>query len=1273
MASNNFLTIVSANVRGLREENKRKTLFKLLKSHNADVICLQETHMIAEDLLIWEKQWGNNIYYSPGTTNSRGVLITFNPRHKDNTIVTHIKHDSEGRFLSMMVDIKDVYAFVLTNLYAPNVDNPEFFEQKFRIIDQHQVLQRVTVGDMNIALNPKLDRSGHTDNKINPYATDKLNKLLELYGYSDTWRTLNPDTKKYSWSRAKPKFSGSRLDYIFMDVESNSRTTSIEYCKGHKSDHYMVKAVLKVHDQDRGPGYWKFNNTLLYDERFTSEATLIIKKYSNSKLTINPEDKWELLKNELIQWAQLRSRVIARQKKQRLKDIESETEHVVTMLSNDTSNSTLISRLCDLELERDHFLENKTQSCIFRSKAKWIQEGEKPSKYFFSLEKQNYCAKVIRELQVADTTVNDPQDILNAQFDYYSDLYASNPEVEFRLTNTGDCKIMKCDHDMLERPITKEELRSSLFDMKLNKSPGIDGLTVEFYQYFWHEIDDLYHSALMRALDMNQLHLSARKGIISLLPKKNRNLKLLKNWRPLTMLSIDYKILAKTLATRLKQVLPYLISMDQTGFMEGRQITNTIRKTIDIIQYCEKHNQKGYILNLDYEKAFDRLELTAIIGSLKYFDIGTNFCNWVSILLSNFISSTTNNGYISPEFDVTRSCRQGCNLSPYLYLLCAETIAIEVRKNSNIQGIKIQDLENIISQFADDTQLFSENEQTIETIVHLLYELEHNTGLKVNYEKSSIHPVGGAKKPEQLSQNFVWDPGGVNVLGINTADNGISVFMEIFEKVKSVAKSWVNRQISLTGKVLLVNSLMASLFTYKMQVTDTPPPAYFKQYDRIIESFLWSNKRPKIKTDILKAKHKFGGLNLVDLNLKCISLKIPWIFRNGTFSEHFINMHIPQELGSYFWDCSLSTLDLGHYVHNVSTFWYQVVECWFYYKRQKTDLSDPIQVAQTILWLNSDIRINHTPVMYNNFVRHGIMYVQDIWSFKWGRWLTVNELSVEYAFDAPWYEYQQLISAIPKTWPRLLKTCETVPPWKPSLYDHLNSNVEKIARHVYHDLAELRNPIDSLTKKLSKWIILTQEELSTAYRNIHQLTNITKYRDFQYRLLCSDIHLNDRLFHWGIKSTNKCDYCVRKQTVAHFFVDCPVIQTFFKHFCEFISVDIGYPASMCDLTLKTILLNTLHPHPSHLVNFLLLVAKNYIYCSKCKNKNPRFRHYLHKILEIQKLEYYNAKNKNKLSRHTSKWAPFFPTLGVHTLDEENDDNIHTTNIEEFINRYIYNL
>ena len=143
----------------------------------------------------------------------------------------------------------------------------------------------------------------------------------------------------------------------------------------------------------------------------------------------------------------------------------------------------------------------------------------------------------------------------------------------------------------------------------------------------------LYCAVLTQAITEGRLNLSARRGCISLLPKKGKDTRYLKNWRPLTLLNIDYKILAKVLANRIKRVLNSIISENQYGFMEKRNIAVNIRKTMDIYDYCEQidEEQSGYVVVIDYEKCFDKIEYGAIQGSLKYFNFGEKYSPYIIV------------------------------------------------------------------------------------------------------------------------------------------------------------------------------------------------------------------------------------------------------------------------------------------------------------------------------------------------------------------------------------------------------------------------------------------------------------------------------------------------------------------------------------------------------------------------------------------------------------------------------------------------------------------
>ena len=233
--------------------------------------------------------------------------------------------------------------------------------------------------------------------------------------------------------------------------------------------------------------------------------------------------------------------------------------------------------------------------------------------------------------------------------------------------------------------------------------PGSDGLPAEFYRVFWTNIPNLLINALNYAHETSQLSITQRRGVIKLIPKKDAEPYFIKNWRPLTLLNCDYKIAAKAVANRLKKVLPDLISCDQTGFMKGRFIGENIRLIDYVIRFTKEKNIPGLLLFLDFDKAFDTIEWPFIMKSLQYFSFGPSVVNWVKCLYSNIESCFLNNGWTSNFFKIERGVRQGCPLSPYLFVLSVEVLAKAFKRNSNIRGIHVNQEEIKVSQYADDT------------------------------------------------------------------------------------------------------------------------------------------------------------------------------------------------------------------------------------------------------------------------------------------------------------------------------------------------------------------------------------------------------------------------------------------------------------------------------------------------------------------------------------------------------------------------------------------
>ena len=285
---------------------------------------------------------------------------------------------------------------------------------------------------------------------------------------------------------------------------------------------------------------------------------------------------------------------------------------------------------------------------------------------------------------------------------FYQKLYTADPTVCFTLVNQSNVYVKEHDVSMLAREVSLSECTAAVSKLKTSKTPGCDGLSPEFYQFFGPQLKSAYVQVLEESIKTGKLNASACRGVISLIPKKNKDLLSIRNWRPLTMLNTDYKILATLLASRIKKILEYIIADDQTGFMAGRQISSTIRK-VDLVHIGNYYQFPGYIVNADFEKCFDLISYDGIRGSLHYFGFPDNYIQLVNLLLEGFESCVTNNGFFSEYFIVGRSCHQGCPLAPYLMVLCGEVMAIQFRQNSSIPPYIVQTLSQKIAQYADDS------------------------------------------------------------------------------------------------------------------------------------------------------------------------------------------------------------------------------------------------------------------------------------------------------------------------------------------------------------------------------------------------------------------------------------------------------------------------------------------------------------------------------------------------------------------------------------------
>jgi len=209
--------------------------------------------------------------------------------------------------------------------------------------------------------------------------------------------------------------------------------------------------------------------------------------------------------------------------------------------------------------------------------------------------------------------------------------------------------------------------------------------------------------------------------------------------------NVDLKIASKAIAKRIEPTLPNLIDSDQTGFVKGRYIGESIRLISDIMEYTSQQNLPGILTSLDFRKAFDSIEWPFIMKTLDHFNFGSDIKRWIEIFYSNAESAIQNNGFITSWFKPSKGVRQGCPLFPYLFIVSAEVLANKIRQDSNVRGIKVFGKEIKLSQFADDTTLFNADIESLEMALKIVGDFERTAGLSLNVKRTKALWSGNGK------------------------------------------------------------------------------------------------------------------------------------------------------------------------------------------------------------------------------------------------------------------------------------------------------------------------------------------------------------------------------------------------------------------------------------------------------------------------------------------------------------------------------------------------
>ena len=521
------IKVLSLNVRSMRDYNKRKIMYKYFRDHNADIIMLQETHITNDVAKRWKTEWGGQWYNSFGESNARGVSILMNKKFEHQII--NNKKDENGRLI-MCQFRHDQEKYTLLNVYGPNDENVTFIQQIKQWVKNIEG-QIIIGGDWNIILDPEIDSQGR--NITHVQAREELKNLLENDFY-DVWRCHNPDIRKLTWYKLNPRPIFSRLDFFLINTNAMNSTETCSIIPGMKTDHSAITINLNVDNFERGPGIWKLNLEHLSNSEYIETIKETIANSARLNAHLTPIEMWEQMKYDIRLASQKFSQHHAHKNKCKINNLNKSLQYLNEALTQDPSNKEIKTAINEINECKTQLYTTQIKGTVFRSKANWVANGEKNTKYFLNLEKHNYYCRNMKIIQTESGQIIKQQNqILKEQRNYYQTLFKKDESVKFTLQPLENERLLSADEkNDLEKDLTEDELFAALKNMNNKKTPGLDGLSKEFYIIFWRDLKQYIVSLYDTCFTQKQLNWSARRGLITLLPKKEKNIQKLSSWRP---------------------------------------------------------------------------------------------------------------------------------------------------------------------------------------------------------------------------------------------------------------------------------------------------------------------------------------------------------------------------------------------------------------------------------------------------------------------------------------------------------------------------------------------------------------------------------------------------------------------------------------------------------------------------------------------------------------------------------------------------------------------
>ena len=1246
-AMSNTFKIATWNVNGLQEGTKKHKVINHLKRISADIVFIQELHYKPGQTEHIKKLWAGEVYEATLNSRSRGVATLIRSRVPFKLISQ--KADIYGRYLVIKGEIfGDLYTLI--NVYRPPMSDMTFLKEIQIEIDRSPPGVIILGGDMNSIFSS--DDSSNKNRKINP--PKELMNFMADNDLQDIWRTLYPNTIDYTYF-SQSQNSYSRIDYIFIAQVGLDRVISSKIDDIIISDHAVVSCNLTPEENTLQHRIWRMNRKYLIDKEYHKYINNYIDIFMETNIKAvemenraETDEYWDSFK------MYIRGMMIAYETKKgkELNEKINKLREQIKILQKEHKiqiRNRQLKELQEIKLNLDKLLIEKANDVRHNSNKLNYIAANKSGKHLASLVKRvTKREPIILKDKTLDLVYMNNQTI-NDQFKaYYEKLYTTEIENTDPLPFLNALNLKKLSKDQkadLRKEITQSEIEVAIKQFKQKTAPGMDGLPIEFYSTFWPSFKNLFMEVVQFTQKTQKLPATMYEASISVIPKPDRDCETPSDFRPISLINCDKKIITKVINNRLLKILPSIIHHNQTGFIQNRDLKTNTRTCLTILQHAKKYKINLTLMAVDAEKAFDRLERSYLYKVLEVYDFPEEFINMIKTIYKSPKAFVYTNGILSRSFPLNRGTAQGDPLSPSLFALAIEPLAQKIRETDKIRGIEIGKKQYKLSLYADDLLLYLNNaNDSIKYVVEVLEEFSKLSGYKINIRKTELLPIDKSINLENCKE-FNIQTKNIKYLGcyISTEKDQLykDNYLPLIKGLKQDVERWSELKINLIGRINLFKMVWLPKFLYVFQtISISPPKDFFKKVNSILGSFIWANKAQRVKRKLLYYPREEGGLNLPNMEYYHMAAQMYYIDHivNNTNEDPWLEIENHQIQPNNL----LSVLFSKNKPKTMNSITNSTVQAW---RKIKKIIGHEIGTPTHInIWNNPSINIQKAKINWEVWKKLGIGKLSDFIQNE--RVIPFQELKKEFAIkDAESFKYLQLKNWITKNLD--LKNYRTTEISK--ILGKKGVVKKRVIGETYSTLIKAESSDELLQQVFNKWNRdLNGVDAGEIWKECLQMTNnITtneNLRLIQYKLMTRIYYSRDKIHKFDSTSSDKCLKCPQSDSLIHAFWHCEKINKVWEKIERWLSrickCKMLFSPEIC---IFQKIGNQKYPRGWQILYSSLVYKK--LILQNWKNKEaPSFEKWKSLMKFYLSIEESIAKDSNKKKQFSTVWGPILENL-----------------------------